>query len=141
MRNMYGLSRKKQQSILNKAVKALNKNIEYDDVWKGRFYARQFSAGYHEFSDGSGGILYVQMRLVDKKTNLYFDVFSSAPELVMSGKLWWEMNAFIVEKVNTFIAEARKDPVDYRSVFSDPLKAKAIYPQYEGATYSYKKYD
>ena len=62
-------NQKKLQREINKFVKEMNKNIYNDNLWLGRFYARQSRADYYQFPDNSGGILCVVLKFVDKKTN------------------------------------------------------------------------
>lgn len=65
--------RKRYQSSLNKKIRELNKAIEEDNLWLGRFIARQTDAYWEKFSDSSGGILRVVIRMYDKKTGFYKD--------------------------------------------------------------------
>ena len=46
--------RKKLQKEVNKIVKNMNLAIKNDPLWKGRYYARQISAIFENFYDGSG---------------------------------------------------------------------------------------
>lgn len=65
--------RKKAQKMLNKRVDILNKAIEKDELWQGRFSVRQRAADWVQFSDGSGGELFASLRFYDKKTGYYHD--------------------------------------------------------------------
>lgn len=64
---------KKYQHKLNKKLRELNTSIEHDNLWLGRFYAKQMRYYWYKFEDGSGGILSVIIRMYDKKTNDYKD--------------------------------------------------------------------
>lgn len=91
--------RKVYQRKFNKLVRDLNKNIEEDNLWKGRFVFRQTNASFYNFADGSGGILYVTIRGVDKKTGYYKDVaFEYAPYYTFARiQLWRFANNFIAQ--------------------------------------------
>lgn len=91
--------RKVYQRKFNKLVRDLNKNIEEDSLWKGRFVFRQTDASFYNFADGSGGILYVTIRGVDKKTGYYKDVtIEYAPYCSFPGiELWRFANNFIAQ--------------------------------------------
>jgi hypothetical protein len=65
--------RRNYQRKLNRKIKELNRAIEEDELWKGRFVARQIKAQWEKFSDGSGGVLHVIIRMYDKKTGYYKD--------------------------------------------------------------------
>ena len=65
--------RKKYQRELNKKIRALNKNIENDNLWRGRFVFYQKDAHWYVFEDGSGGELIAFIRAYDKKTGYYHD--------------------------------------------------------------------
>ena len=71
--------RKKYQRFLNKQIKDLNKSVEVDELWKGRFFIRQIQSDWIEFDDHSGGILKACLEFRDKKTKLtwrgYFNIF------------------------------------------------------------------
>ena len=65
--------RKAYQCKLNKEIKMVNKGIESDSLWKGRFKFFQRESNYENFEDNSGGILYATIRGYDKKTGYYKD--------------------------------------------------------------------
>lgn len=63
------LNRKKQQRKINKLVRNMNKNIENDNLWKGRFYCHQvYSPQWYIYEDKSGAELFVHLEFVDKQT-------------------------------------------------------------------------
>lgn len=62
-------NKKKHQRRMNHYIRGVNKTIEKDPFWKGRFYIRQTGNPiFVEYDDGSGGELYVRFRLYDKIT-------------------------------------------------------------------------
>ena len=65
--------RKRYQRKLKQKLRIINKNIEQDDLWLGRFILFQKEAEMERFPDGSGAILYVVLRAYDKKTHYYYD--------------------------------------------------------------------
>ena len=46
---IYIKNRKKQQRAVNRAIRAINKLIEKDPLWRGRFFIYQRQAIYYEF--------------------------------------------------------------------------------------------
>lgn len=91
--------RKDYQRAFNKKIRLLNENIRTDNLWGGRFVARQKSAHFEIYNDGSSGIMYVTIRIIDKKTGYYKDYnIDFAPYLTSSDwRLWEAMNKFITE--------------------------------------------
>lgn len=92
--------RKKAQSNLNHLVRAINKNIREDDLWLGRFEMRQIDCAWERFSDGSGGMLYVVLRCLDKGTGYFKDYpfdFVAPREMRMNWHLCSIMEKFIIE--------------------------------------------
>ena len=79
-------NRKTHQRKLNKVIKALNKNIENDDLWMGRFFIRQYSAEFYKYEDGSGGELYVYLRFYDKKDKKYMEYYGDSCSICHFGK-------------------------------------------------------
>jgi hypothetical protein len=99
---VYSRNRKKHQRKINSYVKKINKNIENDNLWKGRFYIHQVNcpqAAYYE--DGSGMEYYVWLRFEDRKTGRYFEQLDSTNGWChWNGyRLWDIMNWFIVEYI------------------------------------------
>lgn len=96
--------RKRYQHKINRLVKDLNKSIEEDSLWNGRFVFHIINTDFERFSDGSGGMLYVVIRGYDKKTNFYKDYsMDYAPYLKLSKSTLWGMaNKFITEDSDTW---------------------------------------
>ena len=110
--------RKNYQRKLNKIIKNINKNIENDELWNGRFIFFQHSAEFEIFPDKSGGLLYVIIRAYDKKTGYYKDYFCDyAPYLdLFYGRISLDVvNHFIVEDLKVWGEEI--DPRDDKTKY------------------------
>ena len=97
-------NRKRHQHAMNAIVRQLNRNIEQDDLWKGRFYARQVASGWRIYEDKSGAELIVTLRFYDKVTGITKDYYGIANELRRWNgfRVWHLMNDFIVEDVKAW---------------------------------------
>lgn len=87
--------RKSAQRKINKAVKNMNKSIAVDPLWRGRFCAHQTYSSWESFTDGSGGILNVNIEFKDKKTG-YTKLFLFDSCGRIEWYLFLAMNDFIV---------------------------------------------
>lgn len=99
-------NRKVHQRAINRVVRALNRNVYNDDVWRGRFVMRQTgSPQMYRFEDGSGSILMrVTLICLDKLTgNTYTETRSDQDWLFGNGsKVWQMMNTAIIEKFDVW---------------------------------------
>ena len=95
-------NRKRHQRAMNSLVRIMNKNIENDSLWQGRFYVRQVASRWREYEDKSGGELFVVLRLYDKQTGITKDVAGSVNywRYFNGSHLWWVVNNFIVDITN-----------------------------------------
>lgn len=95
----YSANRKRHQRQVNKIFRVLNKNIEKDELWQGRFVARQKASYFVQYEDKSGCYLVVVYDFLDKKTgqtsNLYHEQ-DYALTMFYGSKLFRQMNDFIV---------------------------------------------
>ena len=112
-------NKKKQQRHMNKLIRQMNKNIEQDSLWKGRFCARQVeSPQWAVYDDKSGAELFVHILFIDKKTKkvmLKADTVASWSHL-NAYKLWFDMNYFITEWCDTWHDKERpseKNAIDF----------------------------
>jgi len=98
---MYSFNRKKQQRNMNKYVRAINKNIENDDLWRGRFYVRQIDSPiFHVYEDKSGASLeHIHLVITDRMTGKTLDGWDSMNGWCHWGgsHLWRFVNDAIVE--------------------------------------------
>ena len=111
-------ARKYLQRKLNKEIRLINKNIAEDPVWKGRFIFRQTNAKFLSYEDGSGGILTVTIRGVDKKTGYYKDriLHCITP---YPAELFYFINTFIAEDSGVWSERPRitcENSADYTKV-------------------------
>jgi hypothetical protein len=107
--------RRNYQRKLNRKIRELNHAIEKDDLWRGRFVARQIKARWEKFFDGSDGVLHVIIRMYDKKTGYYKDYWLDyAPYLRFIN---WHIsvdiaNKFIVEDLDVWQFEKPYDEIE-----------------------------
>jgi hypothetical protein len=112
--------RKKYQRGLNQKIRELNRAIQRDELWRGRFEARQISGDWYKFHDGSGGMLWTTIRMVDKKTGYYkdyqLDYFPN--RATMNWQISMEIaNAFIVEDLDVWSNDDPKnDDINYNKI-------------------------
>ncbi len=113
---------KKAQSKINKNMRALNKNLKEDTLWRGRFYVRQISARWNKFDDGSGGLLEAWVEIRDLKTGMYKGFWMDNYDL--GWNLWTNVNDFIVEDSHVWddISEVAQDKTNWDKVKWIPKK-------------------
>ena len=119
--------RKKYQRGLTKKIREINKAIEEDNLWLGRFVIRQIEAQWEKFEDGSGGMLLCVIRCIDKKTRQYKDYnFEYAPwmKTFTWGKIMDILNKFIVNDVDVWKnGDPRNEIQDWTKV---PIPSSAL---------------
>ena len=97
----YSFDRKKHQRMVNRYVRAINKSIYNDDLWRGRFVVRQVdSPTFYLYEDGSGGSLErVHLVVTDQLTGRWTDAWDSANGWCHfnGSKLWRFVNDSIVD--------------------------------------------
>lgn len=111
--------RKRHQRVVNKYVRQLNKQIEDDELWRGRFVVKQIKSQFYHYEDGSGATLGVHFRFYDKKTGVTEDwsETSSAINMWSGAELFWQMNHFITQYCDVWSKEKPyEDKTDYREV-------------------------
>ena len=110
------LDRKKHQRRVNKAIRALNKNIVDDELWRGRFEARQIRSDFYVFDDKSGAILTSFIEMVDKKTHQAALVRIEESQF-FDYHVWEAMNDFITTGVK---ANCERSEIDYSKIEVPP---------------------
>lgn len=127
---------KKQQSHINKLVREINNSLYNDEAFLGRIYIRQYSAGFYEFDDGSGGYWYGVLRIYDKETNTYCSVLCDSYSV--ERELLHCLNDFIVKDLQIDIRRAIALKVNYHYRPHNPRDAEPFYPYYD-KNFSYKR--
>lgn len=110
------LKRKKHQRKVTRAIRTMNKDIEQDKLWKGRFFARTLKTSFRIYPDKSGAVIYVFLQFCDKKTGItraeWFDEWD-----IMRWKMFWSMNDFIVNYCDAWRNDnPRYDETDYTKI-------------------------
>lgn len=98
-------NKKRHQRAINKLVRAMNHNLEQDNLWCGRFVVRQISSPeWLRYEDGSGAELYVKLKFIDRATGRYYVGRHSVNEwrgLRATGwRIWELMNWLITDHWN-----------------------------------------
>ena len=98
---MYSFNRKKHQRRMNKYVRAINKNLYNDDLWRGRFVVRQVGSPYfYTYEDGSGASLErVHLVITDRLNGRTIDGWDSVNGWCHwnGSRLWCWVNDAITE--------------------------------------------
>ena len=106
---MRNRERNKCQKKLTKLIREMNKDIEKDNLWLGRFYMMQRRTMWYEFpstidNKDASGYLMAQIRCYDKITGYYHDyIIEYAPYLyIQYGRIWKVMNDFITKDLGVW---------------------------------------
>ena len=110
--------RKKIQRHINSVLRDLNRNIERDELWLGRFYCQQKHIHFERSEDGSYIYTVVGVEFYDRKTGKAKHIWFHKEDFMGSTwKIWCAMNDFIVEWCEVWKEDPRpsiKNPWDYR---------------------------
>jgi hypothetical protein len=117
MMNEYSMkshNRKNHQRWFNRYCRYVNKVIENDPLWLGRFFIKQNATHMEWFSDGSGGLMHAAIEMRDKKTNK--TIVKWYDGLDMGWRFWRDFNDFIIEdcKVWEEKPDVRDNRIDFR---------------------------
>ena len=113
--SMKSQKRRNHQRWLNRFCRRVNRVIENDELWQGRFIVRQVATEMEWFEDHSGGLLYCKLVFIDKKTGRrsYWNTNCLEAEFHM----WEHMNNFIVIDCAVWDNEhPYQERKDYRNV-------------------------
>jgi len=112
--SMKSHKRKNHQRWFNQYVRYINKSVEEDDLWLGRFYVTQNETRMEWFEDGSGGIMRAYLTMHDHKTGITRNKWYDG--LDMDWRFWQDFNDFIIEdcKVWEEVPDVRINRIDYR---------------------------
>lgn len=115
-RYIYAKNRKKHQRAVNRAIRTINKLIEKDSLWRGRFFIYQRQAIYYEFEDGSGAEMLFLLEFVDKATGYRALAIADTNEVINHSG--WAMNRFITGYADAW--NIKPDPyldfIDYQKL-------------------------
>lgn len=99
---------KKIQRHVNSVIRALNKNIERDELWLGRFYAHQVYCYFTPSEDGSYIYGRFLIEFVDRKSGKSMTHWFRREDFAYGAyKVWCVMNDFIVEYINVWAENPR----------------------------------
>lgn len=113
--SMHSHKRRNHQRWLNRFCRAINKSIENDPLWLGRFVVEQKATEMEWFDDGSGGLLYCHLQFRDKKTGTTEDWYTDC--LNVSWNMFIKMNNFIVDTCKVWEKEKPYQEVrNYKNV-------------------------
>ena len=114
--SMKSMKRKNHQRWFNQYCRYVNKSIENDDLWLGRFCIKQDATHMEWFEDKSGGIMYALIVMRDKKTGRIRRAWYDG--LDMDWRFWFDFNDFIINDCKVWEEEPdpRDNRIDFRSV-------------------------
>jgi len=111
--NMKSHNRYYHRSWVDDYLWRVSLDLEKDPLWRGRFYVRRIKSDMEWFHDGSGGLMYVTIRIYDKKTHKRKDINTDAVDMQMHMFMW--INEFIVNDVQVWENEKPyEDHTDWR---------------------------
>lgn len=112
--SMTSLKRKNHQRWFNRCCRYINKSIEDDDLWLGRFYITQNRTFMEWFEDKSGGLMYAELVMHDHKTGRTKTKWYDG--LDMNWQFWHDFNDFIINDCKVWEEEpdVRDNRIDYR---------------------------
>lgn len=114
--SMESHNRKNHQRWFNQYCRYVNKTMEDDPLWLGRFYISQARTKIEWFEDNSGGLMTAEIIMHDRKTGRTRHGFYSG--LAMDCWFWRDFNDFIINDCKVW--EENPSPyenrVDYRSM-------------------------
>ncbi len=78
----------------------ITKSLIKDPLWRGRFYVRRLRSEFELFHDHSGGLLFITIRIFDKKTRKYKDISTDCMDMQVHMFEW--INNFIINEVKVW---------------------------------------
>ena len=110
--------RKKIQRHINSIIRTMNRDIERDPLWLGRFYAHQRRIKYEISDDGSYCYAVIEIEFIDRKTGKTLTKWFHKEDFMGSTwKIWCAMNDFIIEWCKVWEEDPRpsiNNPWNYR---------------------------
>ena len=110
---------KKIQRHVNSVVRAMNKNLYNDELWKGRFYVRQTKRWIEKEDDWV--YMRLEMECVDRQTGKTKKYYYDKSDMmgISTWKFFQDVNNFIVEVCDVWREDPRPNretSIDYRKV-------------------------
>lgn len=116
MYSWYTNNRKKVQRQVNEVFRRMNKLIENDDLWRGRFIVRQKCTYWINYPGSREYTLYVVYYFVDKKTGQTSKPYQDM-DFCLDRHIAIEMNKFIVNECKVWEKDRPyEDKTDYKKV-------------------------
>ena len=118
---LYSNNRRRHQRRINQAMRIINKGIEKDELWRGRFVVRTGATNFIR-DEESGGYLEVELLFIDKRTGFIWKTWESVNSVCSLGgwRMWHMMNRFITEINDVWTKEGRdflySDKTDYTKI-------------------------
>ena len=106
MCNLSSQKVKKYQRYVNKRIRNINKAIEKDNLWRGRFIIHQVESFFIPFQD-KGGTLYLVLEIIDKSNGLKRLCFTDHFSIDYIGAT---LNEFIVSEYHADAWNRKKEP-------------------------------
>ena len=121
MKWLTSANRRRHQRRLNHYMRRLNRDIEKDMLWRGRFVVRSGCTSFQQYEDKSGHELYVELIFKDKRNGKEWKQYGTVNEFChFSSQLWYLMNKFITEIDDVWVNEGRNflysDKTDYTKI-------------------------
>ena len=119
---IYSSRRRKHQRRINQFMRQINRGIEKDSLWHGRFVVRTGATSFVRYEDNSGYELVVELVFTDKRTGYTWTTIDSVNHLCSfnGNALWRLMNDFIVEYVDVWRKEGttflHNDTTNYSAI-------------------------
>ena len=112
-------NRKKIQRHINKEIRDLNRTIERDELWRGRFYCKQIDIAFRSSEDGTYTYAAIGVEFIDRKSGkAMHSIFRKEDLMGTAWRLWEKMNYFITEWCEVWEEDPRpsiKNPWDYKA--------------------------
>lgn len=110
---------KKLQRAVNKYIQELNDNILNDDLWRGRFIAKQVNRYDYRYEGGSGYYFTIKLEFKDLKTGqtkIFYETIYSASSFFMAS-LFNLMNDFIVKDCDIWSKETTQELKNDKTIY------------------------
>nr|DAG72078.1 MAG TPA: hypothetical protein [Caudoviricetes sp.] len=109
---------KKLQRAVNKYIQELNDNILNDDLWRGRFIAKQVNRYDYRYEDGSGYYFTIKLEFKDLKTG-QTKIFYETIILLQAirSKFFSLMNDFIVKDCDVWSKETTQELKNDKTIY------------------------